>query len=42
MWQYTDGEFGPEPRWVEGVGACDRNKFNGDINQLRSLWGVDD
>ncbi len=42
MWQYTDGQHGPGPYSAEGVGACDRNKFNGDINQLRRLWGVDD
>jgi len=40
MWQYTDGNNGPEPHSVDGVGACDRDKFNGDLHQLRRLWGA--
>jgi lysozyme len=38
MWQYTDGAFGPEPHKVNGVGRCDRDKFNGPEQQLRQLW----
>ena len=38
MWQYTDGAIGPEPHSVEGIGHCDRNKFNGDLDALRNLW----
>jgi lysozyme len=41
MWQYTDGNNGPEPHSVNGVGACDRDKFNGDIDQLLRLWGIE-
>lgn len=34
LWQYTDsGE-------VSGVGACDRDTFNGDLTQLHKLWGA--
>ena len=40
LWQYTDGVAGEEPHRVDGVGQCDRNKFNGSIAQLRKLWGV--
>jgi lysozyme len=40
MWQYTAGKNGPEPHSVNGVGPCDRDKFNGDIRQLKRLWGV--
>lgn len=40
MWQYTDGAKGPEPHSVNGVGPCDRDKFNGDLEQLNRLWGV--
>ena len=40
FWQYTDGVHGDEPHRVEGVGQCDRNKFNGSLAQLRKLWGV--
>jgi lysozyme len=40
MWQYTDGNVGPEPHSVKGIGPCDRDKFNGSEEQLRKLWGV--
>jgi lysozyme len=39
MWQYTDGALGPEPHTVQGVGRCDRDRFNGDETGLRKLWG---
>ncbi|KAF6212219.1 hypothetical protein GE061_012740 [Apolygus lucorum] len=26
LWQYTDGNRGPEPHVVPGIGACDRDK----------------
>jgi lysozyme len=38
MWQYTDGGLGPEPHVVEGIGRCDRDKFNGSTGALRRLW----
>ena len=38
MWQYTDGAIGPEPHKVAGIGRCDRDRFNGDANQLQQLW----
>lgn len=41
FWQYTDGAVGPQPHWVDGVGPCDRDKFNGDESGLRRLWGVE-
>jgi lysozyme len=40
MWQYTDGAIGPEPHKVNGIGRCDRDKFNGSEVQLRKLWGA--
>ena len=40
LWQYTDGAIGPNPHAVNGVGRCDRDKFNGDEAQLRTWWGV--
>jgi lysozyme len=42
LWQYTDGVHGPPPHRVNGVGLCDRNKFNGSLAQLRRLWGARD
>jgi len=38
MWQYTDGEDGPRPHEVGGIGPCDRDKFNGTEAELRTLW----
>ena len=40
LWQYTDGVAGPPPHTVEGIGPCDRDQFNGTVEQLRQLWGV--
>lgn len=40
LWQYTDGNLGSEPHEVDGIGACDRDQFNGDEAGLRRLWGV--
>ena len=39
LWQYTDGNIGPEPHQVPGIGRCDRDKFNGDVEGLKKLWG---
>lgn len=39
MWQYTDGSVGPEPHTVTGVGNCDRDQFNGEMDALARLWG---
>ena len=38
LWQYTDGNAGPQPHSVTGVGNCDRDKFNGDLDALNKLW----
>ena len=38
--RYTDGVHGSEPHRVDGIGLCDRNKFNGSLAQLKRLWGV--
>jgi len=40
MWQYTDGKNGPAPHEVQGVGPCDRDQFNGNLQELQALWGV--
>lgn len=39
FWQYTDGTAGTAPFQVQGIGTCDRDKFNGDSNALLALWG---
>ena len=40
FWQYTDGAVGPQPHVVNGIGRCDRDKFNGDDDMLREFWTV--
>ena len=40
LWQYTDGNVGPQPHSVPGIGNCDRDTFNGDLDALNTLWGV--
>lgn len=39
MWQYTDGADGEAPHSVNGIGHCDRNKFNGNLDRLETLFG---
>jgi lysozyme len=38
MWQYTDGALGPEPHTVDGIGACDRDTYNGTPEELTAFW----
>jgi lysozyme len=38
MWQYSDGAAGMEPHIVDGIGRCDRDKFNGTAEELMQLW----
>ncbi|CAI6363562.1 unnamed protein product [Macrosiphum euphorbiae] len=38
LWQYTDGKKGLWPHGVNGVGLCDRDKFNGSVDRLRAFW----
>ena len=40
LWQYTDGVAGPGPHSVDGIGPCDRDQFNGTVDQLKQLWGM--
>ena len=40
LWQYTDGNAGDQPHQIPGIGRCDRNKFNGNLEGLQKLWGV--
>ncbi len=39
LWQYTDGAV-PQPSSVTGIGHCDRNMYNGDINGLADFWAA--
>jgi lysozyme len=38
LWQYTDGGLGPVHEPVDGVGACDRDMFNGTADELVAFW----
>jgi len=38
LWQYTDGAFGPEPHNLDGIGRCDRDQFNGTLDELDQFW----
>lgn len=38
FWQYTDGSRGGTPRTVNGIGPCDRDRFNGDEEELLNKW----
>lgn len=38
MWQYTDGSSGIDTTPVPGIGACDRETFNGDADALSAFW----
>lgn len=39
LWQRTDGVAGSGPKSCDGVGACDRDAWNGDEATLRAWWG---
>jgi lysozyme len=39
MWQYTDGAVGIDPLDIPGFGHCDRDIFNGTVDELQnSFW----
>lgn len=39
LWQYSDGEVGPEPRDVDGINDhVDSNHFDGTPEQLKAEW----
>ncbi|HUP61025.1 MAG TPA: glycoside hydrolase family 25 protein [Thermoanaerobaculia bacterium] len=40
MWQYTDGHSGIDTTPVSGIGACDRETFNGDAAGLTAFWNA--
>ena len=38
LWQHTDGRLGASPQPVAGIGACDRSRFAGSLEELRRWW----
>jgi lysozyme len=40
LWQYTDGEYGPAPHAIDGIGPCDINSYSGPTEQLIAEWAA--
>jgi lysozyme len=38
LWQYTDGDVGPEPHDTPGATGADRNMFQGSTQELKEAW----
>jgi lysozyme len=42
MWQFTDGVYGPSPHSINGVGPCDINSYDGDVQTFLKEWATGD
>lgn len=40
LWQYTDGHHGNPPFEVDGVGPCDRDQYQGSVDDLTAKWAT--
>jgi lysozyme len=41
LWQYTDGQSGPNPHSISGIGNCDINSYDqGPAEQLIATWAT--
>lgn len=40
LWQYTDGDVGPTPHEVAGVGPCDISSYAGMPSELAAEWAT--
>lgn len=40
LWQFTDGQSGPSPHSIDGVGHCDINSYEGTPDQLEAEWAT--
>jgi lysozyme len=38
LWQYTDGDVGPQPHETPGTSGADRNIFQDTTQQLKDFW----
>jgi lysozyme len=38
LWQYTDGHHGNPPLSVDGIGPCDRDQYQGAVEDLKTKW----
>lgn len=40
LWQFTDGQVGPEPHTISGIGPCDINSYDDDADHLIATWAT--
>lgn len=40
LWQFTDGQVGPEPHTIDGIGPCDINSYDDDADKLIAEWAT--
>lgn len=40
LWQYTDGHHGNPPFSVDGIGPCDRDQYQGTVDNLQTKWAT--
>lgn len=40
LWQYTDGQVGPTPHSVDGIGNCDINSYDFESERLIAEWAT--
>jgi lysozyme len=40
LWQYTDGHHGNPPFAVDGIGPCDRDQYQGTVEDLQNRWAT--
>lgn len=40
LWQYTDGHNGNPPHDIDGVGLCDRELYQGSVDDLTAKWAT--
>lgn len=40
LWQFTDGQVGPQPHTIDGIGPCDINSYDGDAEDLIAEWAT--
>ena len=38
LWQFTDGQYGPSPHSINGIGPCDINSYDSPAEQLLAEW----
>jgi len=40
LWQFTDGDVGPQPHSMDGIGHCDINSYAGSHEHLKATWAA--